>query len=137
MFLEFLAADLETFILMLLRNFEISDKAVTFIGSKIASISDFERVPVDNFNFESPIVDAFRAFFWLFFKEKLGLGFFFNAFLLCVHTLYQTKDYIISILIGVFDSIKERDKSFFFISDIFDDTFKGFFSIVIIDFMGT
>lgn len=120
---------------MFLRYLNISAQTISLVRTKIAGISNAEWIPVDNFDLKHPIIDPFYFFFGLLLKEKLSLSFFLHCLLKNIHTINQRQNDVVSILVGMFDPVKKCNNTFLLIADIFDDSFEGFFSIVIVDLM--
>ena len=120
---------------MFFRHLNISAQTISLVRTKFTGISNAERIPVDNLDLKHPIIDPFYFFLGLLLKEKLSLSFFLHSLLKDIHTLNQRQNDIVSILVGMFNPIEKCNNTFLLIADIFDDSFKGLLSIVIIDLM--
>lgn len=123
------------FKLYLARNLYIFAQAISFILSKIACISDPERIPVYYFYLIKSIIDAINLRFRLFFEKDLSFAFLFFNLCDIFHSVNFRKRNIVSILIGMLYSIKQSDQSLLLITDMLDHPLERLLSIIIIYFM--
>ena len=107
--IELLAAIKQRFKLNFLGHFQIFAQSVHFVLLELTSVSDSEGIPVDDLDLEHSVIDSVSFLFALLLIELLSFAGLFTGGVDILHADNFCKDYVVSILVGVFNSVEQSD----------------------------